>query len=154
MTGPGTVKHIHVAPAQGDPMQSVDEIEAVEHQGLRGDRYFSGEGTFTGRKGCDVTFMEEEMIAAIERDYDIDLDPGVHRRNITTTDIALNHLVGADFCVGSVVCEGVELREPCAYLEQHLDQTGIRTALVHQGGLRASILEGGTIERGDAVTPL
>jgi MOSC domain-containing protein YiiM len=121
MTGSGTVKHIHIVPAQGDPMQSVDEIEAVEQQGLRGDRYFAGEGTFTDRDGCDVTFMEVETFTDVERDYDIDLDPGMHSRNITTTDIALNHLVGADFRVGSVVYEGVELCEPCAYLEQYLD---------------------------------
>ena len=63
MTGPGTVKHIHIAPAQGDPMQSVDGIEAVEQQGLRGDRYFAGEGMFTGREGCDVTFMERETLS-------------------------------------------------------------------------------------------
>ncbi len=72
---------------------------------------------------------------------------------MTTRDVALNHLVGERFRVGTAVCEGVELCEPCSHLES-LTQEGTRSALVHRGGLRAAIVEDGAIRVGDGVEPL
>lgn len=154
MTESGNVERIQIAPAQGSLMQTVDEIEAVAQQGLRGDRYFVGEGTFANRNGCDVTFIEAETLTAVKRDYGIDLEPGVHRRNITTHDIAINHLVGKRFHAGEAVCKGIELCEPCPYLEQHLEEEGLRESLIHRGGLRAAILENGLVSVGDDITPV
>lgn len=85
----GSVIHIHIAPDQGNPMQAVESVEAVRGRGLRGDRYFQNEGTFTNRTGCDITFIEQEALIAVEREYGIKLEAGVHRRNVTTRDIAL-----------------------------------------------------------------
>jgi MOSC domain-containing protein YiiM len=45
---------------------------------------------------------------------------------------------------------GVRLCEPCAYLEQ-MTTAGIREALVHRGGLRAAIVNGGTVRPGDSI---
>lgn len=133
-------------------MKSTETVEALSGQGLRGDRYFREEGTFSNRDHCGITFIEAETLDAIAQDYEIELEPGVHRRNVTTRDIALNHLVGETFQVGSVVCEGVELCEPCSYLEQLLEEEGVRKALVHRGGLRATIRESGTVSVGDEFT--
>jgi MOSC domain-containing protein YiiM len=49
-----------------------------------------------------------------------------------------------------VLCEGTRLCEPCQYLT---DLTGkpLLRALVHRGGLRADIIRGGVIARGDPV---
>ena len=151
MTESGTVTAIHVAPAQGAPPERVDAVEAVANCGLRGDRYFHDEGTFSDRAGCAVTFIESGTLAAVERDYDITLDPGAHRRNVTTRGVALNHLVGERFRVGDAVCLGTELCEPCSYLERHLEGEGIQDALVHRGGLRARLVESGEIHTGSAI---
>ena len=67
-----------------------------------------------------------------------------------TEGVPLNHLVGRTFRVGGVVLRGFKLAEPCTYLEG-LTRPGVRRALVHRAGLRAEILEGGTISVGDAV---
>ena len=147
----GVVEYVHVAPEEGADPQRVDSADAVARRGLRGDRYFRDEGTFADRSGSDLTLIEAEALDAVEADYGIALDPGVHRRNVTTRGVALNHLVGQTFLVGAVRCRGTELCEPCSYLEQHLAAEGVREALVHRGGLRATILEGGTIEPGDRV---
>ncbi|WP_255195532.1 MOSC domain-containing protein [Halorarius litoreus] len=147
----GTVEYVHVAPEEGAPPQEVDRAEAVARRGLRGDRYFADAGTFADRSGSDLSLIEAEALDGVERDYGITLEPGLHRRNVTTRGVALNHLVGREFLVGDVLCEGTELCEPCSYLERHLAKEGIREALVHRGGLRATIVEGGTIEPGDAV---
>ncbi|OIB57021.1 MOSC domain-containing protein [Natrialba sp. SSL1] len=147
----GRIHAIHIAPEQGAPPELVERVEAVAGRGLEGDRYYTAEGTFEDREGSDLTLIERETLTAVERDYDIDLEPGVHRRNITTTGIALNHLVGSRFRVGDALCEGIELCEPCSYLERHLEREGIRDALVHRGGLRARLLEGATLETGDQI---
>ena len=161
MTTTGRIRGIHVAPEQGAPTRSIETARALAGRGLEGDRYCLADpetddqsdgragGTFADRDGSDLTLIETEALEAVERDYDIALEPGVHRRNLTTEGVALNHLDGERFRVGDVVCEGVELCEPCSYLERHLAEDGIREALVHRGGLRARILEGGVLTVGD-----
>ena len=144
----GHVRTIHIAPEQGEPMERLEEVRAVADQGLEGDRYFDTDGTFADRDGSDLTLIEREALEGVADEYDIALEPGVHRRNVTTEGVALNHLVGERFRVGDVVCEGVELCEPCSYLERHLEKQGVREALVHRGGLRAQILEDGDVATG------
>ncbi|WP_267639954.1 MOSC domain-containing protein [Haloarchaeobius amylolyticus] len=148
----GTVESIHIARESGDPVETVETVEAVAGAGLRGDRYFDESGTFSDGTPRGITLIEVEAIEAAERDYDISLDPGEHRRNVTTRGVALNHLVDAEFRVGDAVCRGVELCEPCSYLES-LTEDGVASSLVHRGGLRAEIIETGTLSVGDGVEP-
>ncbi|MEF8841111.1 MAG: MOSC domain-containing protein [Haloarculaceae archaeon] len=148
----GTVESIHVAPEAADLMEPRESVDAVAGKGLRGDRYFDAEGTFSGAAdgGNELTLVEREAIAAIEREAGIELDPGEHRRNLTTRGVALNHLVGERFRVGDVVCRGVRLCEPCDHLES-LTADGVVAALTHRGGLRADVEAGGVIRVGGAV---
>lgn len=149
----GRVRAVHVAPEQGAEPEPVEQAEAVADAGLRGDRYFDAEGTFANRDGGDLTLIESEALAAVERDYGIELAPGVHRRNVTTEGVRLNHFVDRRFRVGDAVCLGTELCEPCSYLERHLAKQGVQEALVHRGGLRCRIVDGGSIGVGDPVRP-
>ena len=162
MNGPGSAERIFVAPDAEAEMREVAEVEAVAGGGLRGDRYFRDVeiGTFVDweesedrRNGFDLTLIELEAIEAIEREAGIDLAPGEHRRNVETRDVALNHLVGKRFRVGDVVCRGDRLCEPCGHL-QSLTRDGVLDALVHRGGLRADVVEGGTIHTGDEIAPI
>lgn len=162
MTGSGTVERIFVAPEAETEMEEQTDVEAVAEKGLRGDRYFSEieTGTFVTwgpdeerPDGYDLTLIEQEAVTAIEREAGIELAPGEHRRNIETSDVALNHLVGRRFRVGDAICRGDRLCEPCDYL-QRVTQDGVLQALLHRGGLRADILEDGTIRPGDAIEPL
>lgn len=150
----GRVEAIHVAPSAGAEVESAGTVEAVAGKGLRGDRYYDGEGTFSDGandgSGRHLTLIEAEAVEAIERESGIRLEPGEHRRNVTTRDVALNHLVGEEFTVGGVRCAGVELCEPCAHL-QSLTEDGVLEGLVHRGGLRADVIGSGTIEVGDRI---
>lgn len=150
----GRIEAIHVAAESGEPMEERDRVEAVSGRGLRGDRYFLKRGTYS-RSARDVSrelsLIEGETLDAVERDYGIEVGPDEHRRNLTTRDVGLNRLVGARFRVGEATCEGVELCEPCSYLESLLEREGVRDALVHRGGLRARIVEDGAIEAGASV---
>ncbi|SDK43770.1 MOSC domain-containing protein [Natronorubrum texcoconense] len=162
MTGSGTVERIFIAPEAEAEMRERTDVEAVAGKGLRGDRYF-GEietGTFVewgpGEErpdGYDLTLIEQEAVAAIEREAGIELAPGEHRRNVETRDVALNHLVGHRFRIGDAICRGDRLCEPCSHL-QRITQDGVLQALTHRGGLRADVLEDGMIRPGDVIEPL
>jgi MOSC domain-containing protein YiiM len=145
MDGTGAVEAIHVALESGATTERTERVEAVAGAGLRGDRHFDPDVA-----GGDLTLVEAETLAAVESEAGIALDDGAHRRNVTTRDAALNHLVGERFRVGDAVCEGVELCEPCSHLES-LTEDGALAALVHRGGLRAVVVESGEIRAGDPV---
>ncbi len=86
----------------------------------------------------------------MQRDYQIELDAGLFRRNIVTRAVPLNHLVGQEFQVGDAILRGTRLCEPCSHMEK-LTRKGVMRGLIHRGGLRAEIVSGGTIRAGDTV---
>jgi MOSC domain-containing protein YiiM len=147
MTGTGEVVAVHTAPESGAPTESQETVEVVAGKGIPGDRKFRMDGA--GR-GAALTLIEAEAVEAVEREYDLPVSFADHRRNVTTRGVALNHLVGERFRVGDTLCVGVLLCEPCAHLES-LTGVGVREAFVHRGGLRADVLEGGTVTVGDTV---
>src|SRR4029077_11028520 len=103
----------------------------------------------------DVTLIEREAVDAVRtEDGTIDVREDQTRRNLVTGDVALNHLVGREFRVGTVRMRGVRLAEPCVYLEQLTGLNGVRAAFVHRGGLRAEILDDGELRVGDAIEPV
>jgi MOSC domain-containing protein YiiM len=150
----GQLVAIYVAAAGGAPMEARDRVEAIAGVGLRDDRYATASGTYsnTGRGARDVTLIEREAVdAARTEDDGIDVREDQTRRNLVTEGVALNHLVGRTFRVGTVRMRGLRLAEPCAYLEQLTGLIGVRAALVHRGGLRAEILDDGELRVGDAI---
>ncbi len=153
MSGPGTVVAIHLAAAGAAPVEEVLEARAVAGKGLEGDRYSSGNGTYSKPKhdpGAEATLIESEALEALRRDYGVELPPGASRRNITTRGVALNHLVGREFQIGAVRLRGIRLCEPCAHM-QKLTRPGVMRGLAHRGGLNAEILTDGVIRVGDVI---
>ncbi len=132
-------------------MEARSEVEGWAGKGLAGDRnYDPGDGSVNPKAGRNITLFEGETLEAIRRDYGLELDPAGTRRNVITRGVPLNHLVGREFMLGAVRLRGVQLSEPCAYLES-LTAKGVLKALVHRGGLRAEILSDGVVRVGDAV---
>lgn len=147
----GRVESIHITPRGGAPMEARAEAVAVAGAGLEGDRYAERTGTYSTKPkaGRQVTFIEAEAIEALERELGMVLAPGETRRNVVTRGVALNHLVGREFTIGQARFLGHELCEPCKHLEALTGQPGILPGLIHRGGLRAEILQGGLIRPGD-----
>jgi MOSC domain-containing protein YiiM len=120
--------------------------------GIDGDRYQDQTGTFSTnprRVGQDITFIEAEALAEL-RARGVTLAPEQARRNVVTSGIDLDTLIGRRFRVGEVICLGQRRCEPCAHLER-LTEVGTLRGLVHRGGLRADIVQAGTITLGDNV---
>jgi MOSC domain-containing protein YiiM len=146
----GSVVSIFLAEAEGAATFAADEVKAVPGAGIEGDRTFRPGG---GQPPQDeITLIQREAIEALARETGIDLEPGEHRRNLVTVGVPLNDLVGEEFQVGPVRLLGIELREPCKYLENLTGRPGLLRGLIHRGGLGAQILRGGTIRVGDPVT--
>jgi MOSC domain-containing protein YiiM len=146
----GSVVCIFLAEAEGAATFAVDEVKAVAGAGIEGDRTFRPGGDQLPQD--EITLIEQEAIAALARESGIELEPGEHRRNLVTVGVPLNDLVGEEFQVGPVQLLGIELREPCKYLENLTGRPGLLRGLIHRGGLGAQILKGGTIRVGDPVT--
>jgi MOSC domain-containing protein YiiM len=148
----GVVERIHIAATAGDPVHEVELVRAIAGVGLERDRYALGRGHYSPdlRVSRDLTLIEAEVIEDLARHHGIQLAAGETRRNVTTRGIRLNDLVGRRFWVGEVLCEGTHRCEPCRYLTEVTSKPLLR-ALVHRGGLRADIVRGGRIQRGDIV---
>lgn len=149
------VQALFIGSTPKQPLFGVDQVVAVAGHGLEGDRKFRREGLPAGKNGPDreLTLIEAEAIEAVNRDESVALAAVETRRNVVTRGIALNHLVGKRFRIGAVLLQGVRLCEPCDHLES-LTRPGVREALVHRGGLRAQILQGGVIRVGDLIAPV
>jgi hypothetical protein len=120
--------------------------------GIDGDRYQDQTGTFSTnprRVGQDITFVEAEALDEL-RARGVTLAPEQARRNVVTKGIDLDALIGKRFRVGEVICFGQRRCEPCAHLER-LTEPGTLRGLVHRGGLRADIVQAGTITVGDTI---
>lgn len=150
----GTVTAILVAPEAEADVERVDEAQAQAGRGLVGDRYHAGAGTFSNPhgQGYDLTLIEREAIDDLRG-----VLPGYReedaRRNVVTSGISLNALVGWRFRVGEVECLGRRLCEPCAHLDRITVEGSLRP-LVHRGGLRADVVTSGRIAVGDPVEPI
>ena len=146
---------IFTAPEAEAPMEAVESVEAVEGQGLKGDRYFKGEGTFSETvesPSDEVTLIESEMVEAFNERGETTLEPSAFRRNLLTKGVSLNALVGKTFKVGDVTLKGTRLCEPCNHLATIVHKDVLQ--MVHQAGLRAGIASSGTINVGDEIQVL
>jgi MOSC domain-containing protein YiiM len=150
----GELVGIHVAVGRGKPMQTLAKAELVSGKGIAGDRYAEKRGFYSSRPAADggreLTLFEAEVLDALARECAIELAPHEHRRNLTTRGIGLDALIGQRFRVGATLCQGVRRCTPCAYL-QGLTGKPVFVPLANRGGLRARVLEGGTVRVGDPI---
>jgi MOSC domain-containing protein YiiM len=143
---PGVVEQIAIASERQELPVAVPRVQARAGYGLEGEYHYSG----AAESGAALTLIAREALEGLREDTGIELSHEASRRNVLTTGIDLNALVGVRFTVGEVVCEGVELCEPCLTLAK-LTEFGVLRGLVHRGGLRADIVSDGEIAAGDSV---
>jgi MOSC domain-containing protein YiiM len=149
----GRLVGIYTTSESGTPLAAQTSVLAIEGVGLEGDRYAAEVGTFSGRPGThrQVTFVEREVVAAVNTEAGVELGEHETRRNLVTEGVPLHHLIGRTFRVGDVVFRGIKSTPPCAHLER-LTRPGVRAALENRGGLGAEIVRGGVLRIGDEIT--
>lgn len=139
------VTAIHIAAASGSLLSHVPRVAAHAGHGLVGDRNY---GAGDGRQ---ITIVSEAELgdAALELGHSI--EAGATRRNVTVSDVRLPRDLGARIRLGDVVVEVVRDCSPCELMEETVGP-GARRALIGRAGVRANIVEGGTLAVGDEVT--
>jgi MOSC domain-containing protein YiiM len=152
----GKVLAIVTTSEAGAPLQSVAQAVLESGRGLVGDRYYDHNGTFSEKLkdsgDWELTLIESEEIHRYNESQGLSLPPTSFRRNIVTSGIRLNELVGRRFKVGSAILEGMRLCEPCAHLGK-LAGPAIVKGMVHKAGLRARIVTGSIVRVGDPIDP-
>lgn len=154
---PGKVIAIHIAGAASEPMQALQTAMAFAGFGLQGDRYHNGVGFYsqvpTDPGARELTLIAEEALAEVTAETGIKVPLHEHRRNITTRGIDVDALLGQQFRIGAVICEGVRACPPCNHLDE-LTGKPLLKPLAHRGGLRARIVTGGELRIGDLIEPI
>lgn len=134
-------------------MQAVQEVEALAGQGLKGDRYATGEGSYSkatvGRR--QVTLMNARFFPETEGSF-----PFIEsRRNILVEGVDLMDLIGKEFQVGGATFKGVKYCDPCSVPSNLAGkpEPSFKKLFQDCGGLIAEIVTGGMIRVGDSVVP-
>lgn len=158
----GEVLQIFIAPERGAPMEEIFQVHASPVEGLAGDRYGKGKGSYstvdpeTGKRRThrDITLIAQEAIdAANAAEFTQPVLAQGTRRNIVTQYVDLNALLGKKFQIGNAVLRGTKLSEPCQRPPTLAgwsldDRRRFETALENCGGLCAEVVEAGFIDVG------
>ena len=149
----GRVASLHLHPKiSGEPLQSVNEIQAVEGKGILGEpRFFAR----LGRNGVpsirQITLMEREQINEHGAAFGLEISPGAVRSNIETSGVKLTGLVNRDIQIGGAVLHISETRTGCAKMDAICN--GLREASGNRRlGVIAQIVKSGTIRVGDEIS--
>jgi MOSC domain-containing protein YiiM len=154
--GNGTVTGLYLAPAKSEPMISVGQVQAVESRGLAGDRYYLGTGFYSGVAGwgAQVTLIKSEAIAAVNAGYQTDFTGAMLRRNIVTSNIDLDALIGREFRCGEAILRGTKAFPPCAHLAYLLGRKEVLKYFAYCGGIGAEVVASGAIRLNDDIAML
>ncbi len=127
-------------PAPAAPGELVDEVIIRAGLGIVGDRYFAK----PAHRDASVTLIARESLPA-------GADLTHVRRNVLTTGIDVDDLVGSILCLDSgdgQVCLRVNRRaNPCAWLDVTI-APGAWRSLRGKGGIRCTPLNDGVLRRG------
>ena len=131
----------HGLPAGDHPAIPVPQIECVAGRGIQGDRFFDFKENYKGQ----ITFFALEVFNELSEALAIkNIAPAVLRRNVITEGVDLNTLVGHDFELQGLTFRGMTECAPCYWMDGAFGP-GAEHFLQGRGGLRAQILDGGTL---------
>ncbi|HEV2720663.1 MAG TPA: MOSC domain-containing protein [Thermoanaerobaculia bacterium] len=138
-----SVQAIWIKRAHRGPMDRVDRAELVDGRGVAGS---ADQG---GRR--QVSIISQEAWDAAQEDLGVAVDPAARRANVMVSGVDLEESRGKLLRIGACLIRlGGEIR-PCERMDEA--EEGLRNALrPHwRGGAFGEIVEGGTIQVGDAV---
>ena len=138
---------IGIASNNNKKIKEVDSIEVLANKGVVGDRHFDDYND----PYCQLSLIESENIDYYNTKFGLNIPYIDFRRNIVTTGIKLNDLVGKKFQIGKVKVEGIDLCRPCKHLSEILNQSNILKEFLRKGGLRCQILTSSKISVGDLI---
>ncbi|MBX3416656.1 MAG: MOSC domain-containing protein [Pirellulaceae bacterium] len=143
----GQVTWIGLRPSRGEPIQTVNDVEASTDSGLVGD-------FFQGPPGAprQVTLIQAEHLAVVGQllGHSEPIDPALTRRNLLVSGINLQSLKHKQFRIGTAILKGTGNCAPCKQMEANLGLGGFNAMRGH-GGITATVIQSGVIKVGDSV---
>lgn len=153
------IQAIYLASSAGAQMYSVGHVRVNASSGIEGDRYALGTGAYSAIEPIKIRHISLISLSGIETANDWltagdepTFDGAETRRNIVLAGITandLNDLVGQQFELGSLQMLGTELCTPCERPAQLLSRPSFMEAFEGRGGIRAEVLNSGTLTVGD-----
>ena len=159
----GIVRGIFICPTAGEPMQRITQVAAIAGQGLQGDRYSTGWGSFNNKKPwwwsipfIHWIFKKKQKRQVTLINYTFFEGSGFEfqdsRRNLIVEGVELMSLIGQKFRVGTARFRGMKYCDPCNRPSKLSGkQLSFKEAFLDRGGIIAEVIEGGTIMWGDKV---
>lgn len=129
-------------------MEQLQQVRALVGQGLEGDAYARGEGSFNkGERGRrQVTLINGLFFEGTAFEYKDS------RRNIITTGVELMWLIGREFQIGNARFRGLKYCDPCTRPSKLAGKKqSFKKAFYDRGGLVAEVIEEGDICEGDGI---
>ena len=138
---------ICITKESGKDLEDTDSISVIANKGIENDRYFNDDNDNDGQ----LTVIEKENIDYYNSISKSDIPYINFRRNIITSGIKLNDLVGKELFVGNVKIKVHRLCDPCKYLQDKLNDNNLVKKLVNKGGLRCQVITDGIISVNDEI---
>ncbi len=155
---PVEIKHLYISPGHnyftqipGQPgshsTEDAERVEAVVGMGLIGDRFYGYQQHYEGQ----VTFFGWEVFNDIVKTLNLNgKTPAALRRNMVLSGAPVTELIGHEFAIGEAVFRGTKHCAPCSWMDHSLG-AGALKLLRGRGGLRARVLQSGSLGKGPAV---
>ena len=139
----GKVEAIWTKRSRGGVMDTTDQARVVEGMGLEGDANFGGTR--------QVTVIEKEVFDRVRAELP-NSDPAMRRANIMVSGVRLEDSLNQVLTLGDVKIRLRGETRPCHLMDEQCP--GLRDALdLHWGGgAHGSVVQGGKLRVGDAVT--
>ena len=138
---------ICITKESGKDIEDIDSISVIANKGIENDRYFNDDND----NDVQLTLIEKENIDYYNSISKSDIPYINFRRNIITSGIKLNDLVGKELFVGNVKIKVHRLCDPCKYLQDKLNDNNLVKKLVNKGGLRCQVITDGIISVNDEI---
>jgi MOSC domain-containing protein YiiM len=135
----------HERPAGTHPIVEVRTARCVAGRGIEGDRFFDFKPNYKGQ----ITFFAQEVYESLSASLCVrDRPSSVLRRNVITSGVDLNTLIGREFEIQGVRFLGTGECSPCHWQNEAFGP-GAEAGLRGRGGLRAKIISDGVLSVSD-----
>ena len=143
----GKIEAINITNISEENTFYVNQAILEKGKGIVNDRYFEN---FKEKKE-QVTLISLEDINNFNNQIKKDIDAKDFRRNIIVSGINLNELINKKIKINEITLKIYEICQPCKYLQDRLKIPGLVKMLVNKSGVRAEILNSGSISVGDVI---
>lgn len=151
MAYPITLHHIYSSPEHNyftRPRYEIGDAPRIDHESVRLDPGSGIPGDRFYRSRYPVTFFSSEVCDAVSEAQGVRIDPALFGRNIIVSGVNLCELIGETFAIGDIRFEGLSHCAPCTWMDAAIGK-GTYALMRGRGGLRAKVLQGGTLRRGE-----